>query len=531
MAEKHIKKYPNGATFIYYQQNINSSTNATIGFVCGAEKDGKKHGLAHALEHCLFHGIPDMTGDEIDEYMHFNAVDHNAYTNQDVIAVKFDCPNTYLQEVMKINSDMLAKNDFDEKQWESEREVILQERNVREDNLKQSPIDTLDYIESKNTFGLNRLIGNEKTLDKITTEDLKKYKNKYFVSENLVVSVVSSLPYDIVKDYVENYYINRFPSNPKNKVEPKKRTYEFNDSLLTLYRPGAKSFNIKFIFEGMKNQVKNEVFSVFEEWYFNGLDGRLDKELRKNYPLTYSSYIYDYNPKDACFKVIDVTTSPDFANDAIYLTAETLKDLIDNGISEKDFYMFQKYFMANRERKTNLKMRSSGSMFNAIIAKKKPFVKDFYSKVLSLTREEINQYFKDIYGNSKLMLGYDGDIITANFHLLINEPILTLNPEVWKSLNDPLLTIDEVLEIYRPKDRLNEFKRYLESNIVTEPSNNLKPVLNKKSANEKIKEYFNSVLAEKFFDSMDSKQTVKDSKENIEKTKDNVEAEELELKK
>ena len=30
MAEKHIKRYPNGAVLIYYRQNINSTTDVTI---------------------------------------------------------------------------------------------------------------------------------------------------------------------------------------------------------------------------------------------------------------------------------------------------------------------------------------------------------------------------------------------------------------------------------------------------------------------------------------------------------------------
>lgn len=524
MAEKHIVKYPNGATFIYYQQNVNSSTDATIGFVCGAQKDGKKFGLAHALEHCLFHGIQNMTGDEVDEYMHYNATDHNAFTSQDVIAVDFNCPNTYFSEVMKINSDMLAKSDFDEKQWEEERQVILQERNVRADMIENYQIDALNFIQCDNDFDMNRLIGNEKTLGTITAEDLKKYRDKYFVSENLIVSVVSSLPYNTVKNYVEKYYINRFPSNPKNKVEPKKRIYNFHDLLVPIHRPNAKSFNIKFVFKGLKNQVKNEVISAFENWYFNGLDGRLDKELRKKQPLTYSSYIYDYSPKDACFKVIDVTTSPDFANDATYLTAQTLKDLIDNGISEKDFNLFQRYVIANREKKVNFKMRRSASMFASIVAKEKPFIRDFYNKVLLLTREEINQYIKDVYGNSQLLLGYDGNLVAANYHLLLKHPVSVLDLDFLASLNDPLYDLNDIVEMYRPKDRLNEYKRYLGSYKEVKPQKNLKPVLDKKSTRKMIKEYFNKIVAEKIFGSLDSKETDETSKEE-------VETEELELKK
>ena len=502
MAEKHIKKYPNGATLIYYQQNVSSSTNATIGFACGAEKDGKKHGLAHALEHCLFHGITDMTGDEVDEYMHFNAIQHNAHTSQNAIAVDFDCPNTYLPEVLKINSEMLAKRDFDKDLWEKEREVILQERNVRLDSERGYKVGIFDYLYNKSTYGSEDLLGDKKTLYSITTNDLKNYRDKYFISENLIVSIVSSLPYNVVKSYVEKYFINRFPSVPENKVVPNKRTYQFDDMLVPIDNVDAKSFNIKFIFESKENDTKNELFSVFENWYFNGLAGRLNKELRHNYPLTYSSFVYDYDPKDAKFKVIDVTTSPEYANDAIFITAQMLKDLVDNGISEKDFYMFQKYMLANRERKTNIKMRDSYNMFYSILYNRKPFVKNFYNKVMSLKRKDINNYISNIYGNSKLMLGYKGDLIAASYHSLLNEPVTVLSLEHVRKLMDPLYSLEEIVEMYRPKDRLNPLKEELAMlpNYILkkDKSKNFKPKLNKKSVNRCIKKYFDNTMAEKF---------------------------------
>ena len=65
MAEKHIIKYPNGATLIYYKQNVNSSTDVTIGFLGGASLDGKKTGLAHALEHSFFLGTPELKKEEM----------------------------------------------------------------------------------------------------------------------------------------------------------------------------------------------------------------------------------------------------------------------------------------------------------------------------------------------------------------------------------------------------------------------------------------------------------------------------------
>ena len=120
MAEKHIKKYPNGATLIYYNQNINSTTDVTMGFISGAKFDGEKAGLAHAVEHSLFCGLGEL--DEKDLYKLFKKTGtiHNAFTNDEVVATTFNTPNKHFEEIFKLDSQMFLKRDFSERRWQKE---------------------------------------------------------------------------------------------------------------------------------------------------------------------------------------------------------------------------------------------------------------------------------------------------------------------------------------------------------------------------------------------------------------------------
>ena len=483
MAEKHIKKYPNGATLIYYNSNTGNETKICVGMVGGSSKDWKS-GTAHAVEHCSFLGIPGMTREQIDKTLRLNAVRHNAFTTQDDIHFVFNVPNSNLDEVSRIYSEILAKKDFDEESWAEEREVIIQEKYMLYDEMKDAKPSTLDYLYDKSSYSTDRLVGGEDSLYKITAQDLTRFKENYFISENLIVSVVSNLPYKQIQQLVERDYIYKFPSKPRNKVTPKKRTYSFTNQLLTLHDPTAKSFTIHFIFKGRRSYEKNELFTHFEDWYFNGLSGRLDQELRHQYPLTYSPSMYNYEPKNLRLKVFEITTTPENANACVYLMCNILHDVITKGITEEEFAEFQKSVIANRERKTELKTRISYELYNACLDKYNPFIKNFYGKLLNLTRNDINDYLHKTYMNSKLTIGYTGNIDYANNAALLCEPFNTLSLERVNEIYDPLFGFEEIILMYNPKWQL---KQWIAENC---PKQKLpKPKLNRKDAKILIRKF------------------------------------------
>lgn len=447
MAEKHIKKYPNGATLIYYRQNVDSTTKVVAGFLCGASKDGKKHGLAHALEHSLFHGTPEYSKEALYEIFKETGTVQNAQTSYDYIATDFDCPNACVEQIFKINGDMLAKQTFDEKEWERERKVILQELWM-----------SLDETGEKK----NSILGTPKTLSTITTKDFIRYKNKYFVTDNMVISVVSSLPYAKVKQYVEKYFISHFNSNPKNKVTIKKRKDTFKDVEIFDNLPNAHSFTIQFILKGYQDVERNDLYSHFEDWYFNGFSGKLFERLRLEEPLVYTAGCQNIDYPNTKLKVFSVLTSPENVNQCIDKVTKILGDAIENGISQKEFELFQKTMLANRERKTNVKIHNPEKLFNDYIYGQKPFVRDFFNKLMSITRDDINNYLREVYGKSRLEVIFAGDLNKAqNIIELRSFPVCAMSDfgllstaiEL-KGKEKPLYTINQITEKYRPLDKL-----------------------------------------------------------------------------
>lgn len=461
MAEKHILKYPNGATLIYYQQNINDVTDITVGFNGGASCDEGQAGKAHAVEHCFFHGTKDLPKEELYKIFKNTSTKANAETSQDYVNITMDMPNSQFSKMAKIMSDMITNDQINEKEWIRERKVILQEAYMTADDDEEGTKAYSFLIDHNKTYMKGRdLLGDEKSLSEIKTQDLLDYKKKYFVTENMIVSVVSRLPFEEVKKIVEENFINKIPSKPENKVEIQKRRYRFASQKIINDKPAQDSFNIVFMFKGLQDNEKNDLYTVFEDWYFNEFSGKMYKKLRLENPLVYYTGFDNLDLVNLKLKYFHVITSPECVNQCIDCLTKILREAIVEGISEEEFEEFKQSITADRERKSNLKIYNSDDLYYDYIHNEKIFVPKFYEKLNKLTREDINNYLKRIYVRSKVAVYLEGNVDKAEnkfdfdtnpFNVMTDEAI---DKEMSKEV--PIYSIDEIIAKYNP---IEEFKQ------------------------------------------------------------------------
>ena len=418
MAEKHIKKYPNGATLIYYRQNINSATDVTMGFLCGSKCDPKgKEGTAHALEHSMINRpLLGMSETELYDLYRKTTTIQNGFTSGNVIATTFNTPNNNFEKLFEINSEMFLNHKFNENRWRKERKAILQEIYMSLDEMGISSL-----VANRSADTTNEILGTPYSLNRITTKDLEEYAHKRFITDNMVISVVTSLPYNEVKRVVEENFIYRFPSDSRKKISIKKQSYEIENNLTKVNTPFSNSFDIEFLFRGLDGVEKNDLMTRFEGWYFNDFAGKLHKNLRYQNHLVYTSSFVSVPVLNSNIKAIVIKTNPENANRCIEVVTNILRDLIKNGISEEEFALFKQAMQQERARKTNIKTYESEKLFFDYVYGKKSFVRNFFNKLMDLKLEEVNKYMKDIYGKSDLHVYYQGDMDKAENVQFIKE--------------------------------------------------------------------------------------------------------------
>ena len=531
MAEKHQYKYKD-ATILTYQQSENDMTYARFTIISGARCDEKgKEGTAHIFEHYFFKGDFEIkTKDENgnvqttklntkDFYRYLKSIgaEIDAYTSNDAISIVIKAPNKYFDETVSIAKQMWSRK-FDESTLQKEKKVVNQEILM---TLDEKGINSLQANRSGKTK--SKILGTPYSLNRITVADLENFQKKRLIRDNMVISVVSSLPFEKIKDAVEKDFLDYFPSNAKRKITLKVKSYDIKEGLESSDIPYANSFDIEFVFKGLDGVEKNDLMTRFEDWYFNDFAGKLFEKLRIDNQLVYASNFVNVPVRNSNLKAFVVKTSPENANRCVEVLTEILRDVIKNGVSEEDFEAFKQSMREERARKSNTKFMDVEKMGDDYIYGKQVFVKDFFNKLMDLKREDVNKYLKDIYGNSKLFVYYEGDLIKAENVKFIEQngvlkpidkmyPVNVVSDEqlVKDYLGQvPLYSHEEILDMYKYWDevQLLELKRqmdeeFLESAVLSKQKTIKVPKVTKKQVEKAaLKTYFenmNKKESEKF---------------------------------
>ncbi|MDO9203083.1 MAG: pitrilysin family protein, partial [Hydrogenophaga sp.] len=136
------------------------------------EVDGTS-GVAHALEHMLFKGTPSLKPGEFSRRMAALGGRENAFTSRDATAYHQQVPASKLEEVMRLEADRFANNQWDDDEFKREIEVIKEERRQRtEDSPRARLFEALNAAVFQASPYRRPIIGWMSDLDAMTPDDV-----------------------------------------------------------------------------------------------------------------------------------------------------------------------------------------------------------------------------------------------------------------------------------------------------------------------------------------------------------------------
>jgi zinc protease len=94
------------------------------------EVDGTS-GVAHALEHMMFKGTKQIKPGEFSRQVAALGGQENAFTTRDYTGYYQQIPNGKLEDVMKLEADRFADNQWADVEFQREIEVVKEERRMR----------------------------------------------------------------------------------------------------------------------------------------------------------------------------------------------------------------------------------------------------------------------------------------------------------------------------------------------------------------------------------------------------------------
>ena len=189
--------------------------------VGSADETPGKSGIAHFLEHLMFKGTKTHPEGEFSAVVAELGGSENAFTSSDYTAYFQRIAKEHLKTVMSFEADRMENLVLSDDVVAPERKVILEERAMRVDNDPGSRLsETMNAVLYANNSGYSiPIIGWEKEMEGLTTEDAIAFYDKYYTPNNAVLVIAGDVSADEVKALAEETY-----GKVARRAEPSPRT-------------------------------------------------------------------------------------------------------------------------------------------------------------------------------------------------------------------------------------------------------------------------------------------------------------------
>jgi zinc protease len=179
-----------------------------------ADEPPGSSGVAHFLEHLLFKGTDTMAPGEFSATVAKQGGNDNAFTSYDFTAYFQRVAADRLELMMQMESDRMVNLRLDEQNVATERDVIIEERNMRVENnpgaLFREQLNAAQYLNHR--YG-TPVIGWKNEQPQLTLQDARDFYSTYYAPNDAIVVVAGDVvPEDVLAMAQEHY--GAIPANP-----------------------------------------------------------------------------------------------------------------------------------------------------------------------------------------------------------------------------------------------------------------------------------------------------------------------------
>src|SRR3989338_2941784 len=276
-------KHSNGLTVILAQQMSVPVFAYYTWFHVGSRHEKKgKTGIAHFFEHLLFKESKNLKEGEFDRIMEANGANTNASTWVDWTNYYEVLPSDEekVELVVRLEAERMSNMILNEKQINSEREVIKNERRFRVDNdvdgTMNEEMDRLAY--TTHPYG-QPVIGWMEDISGLTLEECIEFYKTYYAPNNATIVIVGNIHKKKTMEWIEKYY----GEIPSSQIAPESIPMEppqTKERKMTIRRDDIDVEKVIYAFH--VPQYKHEDTPALEllgEILFNGEGSRLYKQM------------------------------------------------------------------------------------------------------------------------------------------------------------------------------------------------------------------------------------------------------------
>ena len=332
------KVLDNGLVLLAEQTSPRDLVSVTVTVRAGSRLEGvyAGSGIAHFVEHMVFKGTPSRKAGAVEEEIKSCGGFMNGTASHDATTFYVTVPAAYLAKTLSLLKDILTNASFDKAEFAKEREVLLNEMRLGNDDPQRRVMKGLydtAYLYHPYKYPP---IGYEERFSSLTRDDLVSYYRAMYSPDKMVIAIVgAAAPQEALKTAEAEFkglkgphYASIDAARPEPPQIGKRRSeQEMPINLAYL----AMGFHSTSIFD--KDLFAMDVLSMI---LGNGDTSRLNERLFKKERAVHSVASFNYTPRDPGLFVITAIADAGRLGDAERLALEEIRKVRDGDITDRE---------------------------------------------------------------------------------------------------------------------------------------------------------------------------------------------------
>ena len=380
------------------------SSVAHCGFVINTgsrDENLAQNGITHFIEHALFKGTSKRKSHHILNRLDNVGGEINAYTTKENTSVYASFMKTHFDRATDLLTDILFNSVFPKEELEKEKAVIIDEIYSYQDTPFEQIYDDFEEMAFKDHALSMNILGSEKSVKKITRENILDYISKNYATDQIVFSIVGDFTEAKIKKMASKY-LDNIPTKKSSTKRSAFNNYQVQNK--TEERDVQQSHcMIGNIAYGTHHKKKKGFILLNNILGGPAMNSRLNMGIREKYGFTYnieSNYtIYS----DTGLFNIYLGTDTKYLNKSIDLVNKELKKLSIKQISSAQLHKAKQQLIGqlalSEENNCNvmLSLGKSILLYNRIDS-----LETIHDKINAITATELQDIANEVFSPNNL---------------------------------------------------------------------------------------------------------------------------------
>ncbi len=349
----------------------------------------ERNGIAHFIEHMVFKGTERRTAEEIARSVDSIGGMLDAFTSKEMVCFNAKVLDEHLPLAFDVLSDLVLRPRFAEDDIAKEKQVVLEEIKMDEDN----PDYLVHEIFTQNFWQNHALgkpiLGTPETVRGFTSQAVFGSYRRWFVPENLVISAAGHLEHHHLVELAEREFSGLKPSTgiPQETAPAAQATIalrskrELEQVHLCLGVPSCPMADDRRFTAAVLNNLLG-----------GGMSSRLFQNIRERQGLAYAVFSEQTPYRDTGMFSVYAGTSLESAARVVQLVVEEFRSLKEHAVSEEELRRAKDHLKGS----LMLSLESTSSRISNL-ARQEMYFDRFFSldevltSIEAVTRDDVQQ--------------------------------------------------------------------------------------------------------------------------------------------